>query len=127
MHRTTVCLVLLAFSNCSKKPLTPLEFCALLAKDGLAAGCRETKPRGLAANARRAAEFDLPSVPGKTGAIWWFETAEALEATVQSYDAARVLAGPHRYANRGQRLFVQINDGLSMDDGDRVKKLLEGL
>jgi hypothetical protein len=126
MRLVTVAVVVLGVS-CSKKPVAALEVCQKLVEAGLAANCHEAQPRGLAADARRQVDFDLPSVPGHGGAVFSFDTAEAYDATVKSFEGAKVLTGPHRYGSRKALIFTQLNDGLSMDLGDKVKALVEGL
>jgi hypothetical protein len=120
-------LVGLVLVSCSKKAPTAMEACQKLVEAGVAANCHDHKPGGLAANARRGAEFDLPSVPGKTGAVWTFDEEAAFDSTVQSYDNAKVMSGPHRYGNRKAMVFTQMNSGLSMELGDKAKAAIADL
>ena len=127
MNRLMVVALLMSGVAGAAKPVSAMEVCQSLVKIGIAANCREGKPAGLAADARRAAEFDLPSVPGKGGSVFSFDNAEAFDDTVKSFHDAKVLAGPHRYGNRKALIFTQINVGLSMDLGDKVKALIDAL
>jgi hypothetical protein len=121
-----VFLVPLLLAACGKPP-TAMEACTKLEAVGVAAKCRPGKPGGLGANASEKADFDLPSVPDKGGAVYGFDTDEAYESTVKSFDGAKVLAGPHRYGNEKRRIFVQFNDGASMDVGAKAKTAIADL
>jgi hypothetical protein len=85
------------------------------------------KPGGLGADAAEEVEFDLPSVPGHGGGVYRFDTEEAYDSTVKSFDDAKVLAGPHRYGNKKARIFTQFNDGASMDVGAKAKATVQAL
>ena len=37
------------------------------------------------------------------------------------------LTGPHRYGSRKALVFVQANDGLSLEDGKKLKAIVDGL
>lgn len=121
-------LVVLAVAplGCSK-PTSAADACAALVKAGVASGCQVGKPEGLGANAREKVVFDLPSVPGKTGQVLTFADDAAYDECVADFDKAKVLAGPHRYGNRARHVFVQFNDGASMDTGAKARAAIEAL
>ncbi|MFC8181571.1 hypothetical protein ACFULT_22060 [Rhodococcus sp. NPDC057297] len=72
-------------------------------------------------------DFDLPSVPGEGGAVMAFADGELYKKTVQSYEDAAFLAGPHRYGSESALIFVQINEGLSSSDGQKVEEIVDSL
>jgi hypothetical protein len=109
------------------KPPTAMEACNKLTSAGVAANCQIDKPGGLGADASEKVAFELPSVPGKGGAVYRFDNDEAYDSTVKSFDDAKVLAGPHRYGSRKARIFVQFNDGASMDVGAKAKATIADL
>jgi hypothetical protein len=127
MNRIALVGVVMFAVGCSKKPVTAMEVCQKLVEGGIASNCHEKTPEGLAADARREAEFDLPSVPGHGGAVFSFDKAEAYDATAKIFEDAKVLTGPHRYGNKKALIFTQINKGMSMDLGDKAKTLIESL
>jgi len=106
---------------------TAKSACESLAAVGVGTNCHETKPAGLGAAAIEAYAFDLPSVSGKTGRVLRFEKAEYYDSTVDSFAKAALLAGPHRYGNRGKLIFVQMNDKASLDVGKKAKAVVDGL
>jgi hypothetical protein len=121
-----VLLVFTVLAACGKPP-SAIEACHKLESAGVAANCRPDKPKGLGADASESAAFDLPSVPGHGGAVFRFETDEAYDSTVKSFDEAKVLAGPHRYGNRTRHIFTQFNDGASMEVGAKAKAAIAAL
>ncbi len=72
-------------------------------------------------------DFDLSSVPGEGGTVMAFDDVDLYQKTVQSYEDAAVLAGPHRYGSEPALIFVQINEGLSSSDGQKVKGIVDSL
>jgi hypothetical protein len=121
-----VVVVALFEFGCSKS-VTAMDVCRTLEKDGVAANCREDKPGGLGAAAIENAQFDLPSVPGKTGQVMRFDRSDAFEATETLFVKAAMLAGPHRYGNKQKMIFVQINQGLSLELGKAAKATVDKL
>jgi hypothetical protein len=112
--------------GCSK-PVTSMDVCGKLVQAGVAASCREKKPEGLGAAAVEAADFDLPSVAGKTGQVLRFEKAVYYQNTYDAFAAAALLAGPHRYGSEKRLIFVQMNSGASLEDGKRAKGVIDSL
>lgn len=117
---------LLVLAGCSK-PTTAMDVCHKLEAAGVAKNCHEGKPGGLAAAAVEDAEFDLVSVPGKGGGVYRFDRDDFYESTVTSFGAAAMLAGPHRYGSKTARIFVQMNDGASLEVGKKAKAVVDGL
>jgi hypothetical protein len=109
------------------KSVTSMDVCGKLVQAGVAAACREKKPEGLGAAAIEAADFDLPSVPGKTGQILRFEKSDYYQKTYDAFAAAALLAGPHRYGSEKKLIFVQMNSGASLEDGKRAKAVIDSL
>ncbi|MBR7193759.1 hypothetical protein [Gordonia sp. SCSIO 19800] len=72
-------------------------------------------------------EFELPSVPGESGQILVFSDRKIYTKTVAAYDEAAALAGPHRYGSPNALVVVQINEGLSAAEGQKVERLVAGL
>lgn len=112
--------------GCAKKP-TAMEVCKSVEATGLGANCRAGTPAGLGAGATEKADFDLPSVPGKTGQVLRFDREETYTSTESAFAGAAALAGPHRYGSKKALVFVQANDGLSTDNGKRLKSVVDGL
>lgn len=93
----------------------------------MGANCSVDEPSGLGIGATERYVFDLPSVPGEGGQVLVFDDANTYEKTVEAYAEMASLAGPHRYGNDQALVFVQINEGLSMQDGETVKSIVDDL
>jgi hypothetical protein len=124
--RLTTLTALGLLLGCSKPP-SALDVCHQLETAGVAAGCKEDKPGGLGAAAVEAAAFDLPSVPGKSGQVLRFDRDEFFSATEDAFGKAAILAGPHRYGSKKARIFVQMNEGASLEVGKRTKAVVDAL
>lgn len=124
--RVHVFALLALVFGCASRP-TASEVCKKIEGAGLGKNCRETSPKGLNARARHMVDFDLPSVPGKGAGVLEFEKDDDYEATVKAFEAAALLAGPHRYGNAKARIFVQANDKLGLAEGNKLRALIEGL
>jgi hypothetical protein len=109
---------------CSPKP-TAADVCKKIEASGLASGCKEEKPGGLGASATERYVFDLPSVPGKGGQVLRFDREESFSSS--AFTNAAALTGPHRYGSKKALVFVQANDGLSLEDGKKLKAIVDGL
>ncbi len=119
-------IAVMCLAACSKKP-SALETCQKLEAAGIAAGCKADQPAGLGAGAKEKVAFDLPSVAGKTGAVFTFGDDAAFDATVGAFEKAAILAGPHRYGSKKALTFVQINNGLAAADGAKAKGVVDAL
>lgn len=134
MRRTIPTLLgaisLLALSACGSSgsaPSTAASVCAQIADSGVGAACGQDEPGGLGIGAIENYTFTLPSVPGESGQVMVFDDPAIYEKTVEAYDDMRGLAGPHRYGNADALVFVQINEGLSAGNGEKVKAIVDGL
>jgi hypothetical protein len=129
--RPSALVVLLALA-CSRTPAGPTagDICHKLEAAGVAAKC-QVASRGDAGLLAQAASdrvtFDLPSVPGKTGQVLGFRDAASYEQTVKGYEAAAILAGPHRYGSSKALIFVQMNSAASNDVGAKASAVVAGL
>lgn len=56
-----------------------------------------------------------------------FDNGALYRKTVQAYEDAASLAGPHRYGSESALIFVQMNEGLSSSDGQKVKEIVDSL
>jgi len=129
LRRIVIVCTVLSLSGCGllgSKP-TAMDVCKKLEASKVASGCREDKPMGVGAAAVEKAAFDLPSVPGKGGQVLRFDKAETYRTTVETFEKTAFLAGPHRYGNEGKLIFVQFNDGASLEVGKQTKPIVEGL
>ena len=126
MRTVVVVLAAILVTGCAKKP-TAMAVCAQLVDAGIASGCKEEKPGGMGAAAIERATFDLPSVKGKTGQVLRFEKAEYYTNTVDGFQRAATFAGPHRYGSEKALIFVQMNDGASLDVGKKTKAIVDAL
>lgn len=111
----------------SAEATTPASVCSQIEDAGIGKNCAPGSTTGLAVAATGAYDFDLPSVPGKSGTVMIFDNADLYRKTVQSYSDAAFLAGPHRYGSESALIFVQINEGLSSSDGQKVKDIVDSL
>ncbi len=113
--------------GCGGGGVTAEAACKKIEAAGIAKGCKEVKPEGL--NARAASKWDgeLVAVPGKMVGAMSFTDDEGFQATTKAFEGAAMLAGPHRYGNAKARIFVQANSGLSLEEGKKLKALVEGL
>ncbi len=122
----TALILALALAGCSKST-SAMDACHKLEAAGVAKGCHEDKPGGLASAATEAVSFDLVSVPGKTGGVYRFDRDDFYENTVSSCGAAAIFAGPHCYGSKKARIFLQMNKDASLDVGKTTKAIVEGL
>ena len=129
MRRFALWVLIVSVSGCgllSSKP-TAMDVCKKLEAEKIAAGCREDKPVGVGAAAVEKAAFDLPSVPGKTGQVLRYDKSETYKQAVDVFEKGAMLAGPHRYGNESKLIFVQMNDGASLELGKQTKAIVAGL
>ena len=101
--------------------------CVKIVELNVGANCTEAEPVGLGIGAIEKYEFELPSVPGESGQVLLFSDKATYDKTVAAYDEAASLAGPHRYGSPSALVFVQINEGLSAAEGQKVEQLVAGL
>ncbi|MFD4268192.1 hypothetical protein [Rhodococcus sp. NPDC058481] len=101
--------------------------CQMIVDLGVGANCTESEPEGLGIGADEKYEFELPSVPGESGQVLVFSDSKIYDKTVAAYDEVASLAGPHRYGSSNALVFVQINEGLSAAEGQKVEQLVSGL
>lgn len=128
MRALTTIMLVLFLTACSKaKPPTAKEAADKLAAAGILTNCKQAVPRALTARASEYWGCDLPSVPGKGASVLAFADDEAYEATVKAFEAAAMLAGAHRYGNAKVRIFVQMNEGASLETGQKTKAIVEAL
>lgn len=126
MSRFAAVAVLCGLAGCAPKP-TAEAVCHQLEAAGQAKGCHQDKPEVFAARAKTKWVFDLPRVAGKTGQVLDFANADDYQATVDAFTKAAMLAGPHRYGSSKALVFVQMNTGASLDDGNKVKGIVDAL
>lgn len=129
LRRIVIVCTWLSLSGCGllgSKP-SAMDVCKKLEVAKVASGCREDKPIGVGAAAAEKVAFDLPSVPGKGGQVLRFDKPETYKQTADTFEKTALLAGPHRYGNEGKLIFVQFNDGASLDIGKQAKAIVEGL
>ena len=101
--------------------------CAEIERAGIGDNCVRGEGNGLQLAATEVYDFDLRSVPGEGGAVMAFDDVALYRKTVQAYEDAASLAGPHRYGSESALIFVQINEGLSSSDGQKVKEIVDSL
>lgn len=106
---------------------TAMQVCLKLIDAGVARGCAPGKPGGLGGGAVEQVVFDLPSVPGKTAQILRYDRDDAFEQADKAFLAAVLFVGPHRYGNAKARIFLQMNEGASMEVGQKAKAVIDGL
>lgn len=66
-------------------------------------------------------------MPGESGQVMVFSDSKIYDKTVAAYDEVASIAGPHRYGSSNALVFIQINDGLSAAEGQKVEQLVSGL
>ena len=101
--------------------------CAEIERAGIGDNCARGEGTGLQLAATEVYDFDLPSVPGEGGSVMAFDNVALYQKTVQAFEDAASLAGPHRYGSESALIFVQINEGLSSSDGQKVKEIVDSL
>lgn len=101
--------------------------CQMIVRLGVGANCTESEPGGVGIGADANYEFELPSVPGESGQVMVFSDSKIYDKTVAAYAEVASLAGPHRYGSSNALVFVQINEGLSAAEGQKVEQLISGL
>lgn len=122
-----VCVIGLLGCGGPSAPPTAEQVCGALERSGIAANCTREVPAALSARARQRYDFDLVSLPGHGGAVMDFATPADFDATVAAYAEVAMLAGSHRYGNRESLIFVQMNQGASVEVGDRTRAIVEAL
>lgn len=126
MKRIVLVASLLLLAGCPSKP-SASAVCAQIVAAGIGKNCKEGKPLMMSARAKTKYDFDLVSVPGKGGQVLDFGSADDFKATVDAFNQAGMLAGPHRYGSEKASIFVQMNDGASLEVGKKTKALVEAL
>lgn len=126
MRRIALVGVVVVALGCGKKP-TAMEACTSIAATGEVASCAASSPAGLGAAAVAGAKADLPSVAGESCQVLQFDKAETYDRTVAAFEAAAMLAGPHRYGNKDRLIFVQCNSGLNATHGAAIKAAVDKL
>lgn len=127
MKKIMVLCAALAMAACSSNKPSAMVVCQKIEAAGVGSGCREDKPGGLGAAAVERVEFDLPSVSGKKGAVMRFDREEFFSNTEDVYGKMALVAGPHRYGSKKALIFVQANEGLSLEDGKKLKAVVDAL
>lgn len=128
MSKTLLVLMVgMVVGACGGQRPTAMATCEKIVASGVGSNCRVGKPGGLGAAASEQAEFDLLSVPGKTGQVLSFGDEAGFDATTDAYGKAAVLAGPHRYGSKKARIFVQANSGLGAAEGAKLKAVVDSL
>jgi hypothetical protein len=112
--------------GCSKGP-SAMDVCKQIEATGVGSNCRADTPGGLGMAAKESALFDLPSVPERTGQVLKFDDDDKLAKTIVAFQAMAMLAGPHRYGSKKARVFVQMNNQVSVEDGAKVRGVVEAL
>lgn len=107
--------------------VTARDVCDKLVAAGIVNACTTATPGGLTASATAGVNAELVSVPGKACVAWQFAGDAELASVEAAFSAMASLAGPHRYANKGARIFVQCNAGLSAPVGARVQAIVSAL
>lgn len=125
MNRIWIATLVTAL-GCSKGP-SAMDVCKQIEATGVASNCRTDTPRGLGLAAKELVAFDLTNVSGKSGQVLKFADVDTYTKTVDAYDAAAMLAGPHRYGSKTARVFVQANSGLSGEDGMKIRGVVSAL
>lgn len=115
-----------SFGACNKGP-SAADVCKKIEAAGVGKNCKEGERKMLSGRASSKYDFDLVAVPGKTGQVLSFDRDDDYQATEKAFREAGMLAGPHRYGSAKARIFVQMNEGLSTADGNKVKALVDAL
>jgi hypothetical protein len=123
--KLTIAVVTILIFGCAAKP-TASTVCKKIEAAGIGSGCSQVKPEVINARAKTKFDFDLVRVPGEKGAVLDFTSDDDYLATVNAYATAAMLAGPHRYGNASTRIFVQLNTGASLEEGNLVKAIVDG-
>lgn len=122
----TILILAVTLTACSKPP-TSSSVCEKLVAAGVGSNCRPDTPSGLGAIAKEKTDFDLAEPAGKMGAVYSFTDDASYTATVDAFQKAASLAGPHRYGNSKARIFIQMNEDASVDMGNKAKEIIEKL
>lgn len=124
--KKVIVIAMVAMLGCSKGP-SAMDVCKQIESSGVGSNCHAETPDGLGAGAKEAAAFDLVHVAGKGGQVLKFDDTDKFSKTVDAFDAAAMLAGPHRFGSKKALVFVQMNDGASADDGGKVRGVVSAL
>lgn len=124
-HLIIAAAILATVTGCQK--MTAQDACTKLEATGAIKACEKDTPGGLGAAAIEASKASLVNVPGKGCGVMKFSDEGAFSRTVDAFQAAAMLAGPHRYGNKSKLIFVQCNDGTSAADGAKIKAAVDAL
>lgn len=124
MMRWTVLVMLL---GCGSSGPSAMEVCKQLEAADLGDGCTSKESGGLGAAAAETVAIDIPEPKGKTCQVMRFADAKSYEATVEAFEGARGLAGPHRYGSSKARIFVQCNSEMPKAAGAKVESIVDAL
>lgn len=100
------------------------DACEKLKSEGFGTECTKDEPGGLGKAAREKYDLALEEPKGKACQVLEFKTKGDLDAAVKAFEAASAIAGPHRYAAGKSLLFVQCNDKMPRELGDKLEKAL---
>ncbi len=103
------------------------DACVALSKVALGQPCEEQQPTGLGAAAWQSFKFWVGPAPDGICQVMSFKKNADLEATVKTFDAMAVLAGPHRYANAEKLIFVQCNAKIDRKASGEIERELKFL
>ncbi len=127
MYRTLVICAALVLVACGSKKPSAAEVCTALEKAGEVKSCVAGTPTGLGAGASAKSQGDLPTAAGKTCQVLQFASPESYDGAAKAFEAAAMLAGPHRYGNREKLVFVQCSSELAADHGSKIKAVVDAL
>jgi tetrahydromethanopterin S-methyltransferase subunit D len=124
MRNALLLSVAVVLVGCGGTP-TAMSVCKQLEGAGIGTGCKEEKPGGMFAAATAKAELTLPN--GKMCQCLQFEKPEHVDAIVEAMTGAAMLVGPHRYASSKAKIVVQCNEEMGLEEGKKVKAMVEAL
>lgn len=112
LQRVSLVMGLLFAAGCSADRPTAQAVCKkIVVERSGGRDCEERSPDGLGAAAVSSYWYTLAN--GENAQVLQFQKASDYEATERAFDAAAVLAGPHRYGNKEALIFIQMNKGAS--------------
>lgn len=117
-------LVVVLACGCGSKP-SAMDVCGKLKAAGEVSACAPEAPSGLGGAAAEGASGTLPG--DKACGVMTFKDEAAFNSTVAAFEAAAMLAGPHRYGNKAKLVFVQCSSGLDAAHGAKVKAVVDAL
>lgn len=100
-----------------------MDACRRFESAGAASGCHEESVEpALTPGARQRVVFTLPS--GKRGQVFIFDDSDSYKKSADNIEDMSA-SGKHRWGNKDNKVYVQLNKDATDDEAAKVKEILD--